>query len=117
MIDPDGQPEEQHPRPSHLPDIEYEDEPPGSYLGEFSVGTWKLCWSGRNILVVGLGAWVVPGEPQPAPQSPEWCRAPSPAGGGSPSLLPEQSQGRIPLLHRENNPSTDFSAVVSDPQP
>jgi hypothetical protein len=60
MIDPDGQPEEQHPRPSHLPDIEYEDEPPGSYLGEFSVGTWKLCWSGLNILVVGLVAWVVP---------------------------------------------------------
>ena len=60
MTDPDGQAAEQHPRPSHIPDIEYEDEPPGSYLGEFRVGSWKLCWSVLNILLVGLIAWVVP---------------------------------------------------------
>ena len=60
MTDSDGQTAQQHPRPSHIPDIEYEDEPPGSYLGEFRVGSWKLCWSVLNLLVVGLIAWVVP---------------------------------------------------------
>ena len=59
MTDPDGLPAQQHPRPSHIPDIEYEDEPPGSYLGEFRVGPRKLCWSALNFLLVGLIAWTV----------------------------------------------------------
>lgn len=52
MTDLDGLSTEEHPRPSHIPDIEYEDEPPGSYLGEFRVGWWKLAWSAINAVLV-----------------------------------------------------------------
>lgn len=59
MTDLDGIPAEEHPRPSHIPDIEYEDEPPGAYLGEFRVGWRKLAWSVVNILLVTAIAWIV----------------------------------------------------------
>ena len=57
MTDLDGPSPEEHPRPSHIPDIEYEDEPPGSYLGEFRIGWWKIAWSVVNVvLVAAIGA-------------------------------------------------------------
>ena len=57
MTDLDGPSSEEHPRPSHIPDIEYEDEPPGSYLGEFRIGWWKIAWSVVNVvLVAAIGA-------------------------------------------------------------
>lgn len=57
MTDLDGPSSEEHPRPSHIPDIEYEDEPPGSYLGEFRIGWWKIAWSVINVvLVAAIGA-------------------------------------------------------------
>ena len=57
MTDLDGPSPEEHPRPSHIPDIEYEDEPPGSYLGEFRIGWWKIAWSVINVvLAAAIGA-------------------------------------------------------------
>ena len=54
MTDLDGPSPEEHPRPSHIPDIEYEDEPPGSYLGEFRIGWWKIAWSAVNVVLAAL---------------------------------------------------------------
>ena len=54
MTNLDGSPESQHPRPEHIPDVEYEDEPPGSYLGEFRIGWWKFAGSALNVLVAAL---------------------------------------------------------------
>ena len=54
MTNLDGPSKSQHPRPEHIPDVEYEDEPPGSYLGEFRIGWWKFAWSALNVLVAAL---------------------------------------------------------------
>jgi len=54
MTELDGPAGGEHPRPSHIPDIEYEDEPPGSYLGEFRVGWLKITWSVINIVLVTI---------------------------------------------------------------
>ena len=54
MTNLDGPAKSQHPRPEHIPDVEYEDEPPGSYLGEFRIGWWKFAWSAMNVLVAAL---------------------------------------------------------------
>ncbi|MEC9030655.1 MAG: hypothetical protein VYB15_02135 [Planctomycetota bacterium] len=77
MTNLDGPSKSQHPRPEHIPDVEYEDEPPGSYLGEFRIGWWKFAWSALNVLVAAL---VLAGAEEPgasAPISTIWALLPA----------------------------------------
>ena len=77
MTNLDGLPESRHPRPEHIPDVEYEDEPPGSYLGEFRIGWWKFAWSALNVLVAAL---ILAGAEEPgesAPISTIWVLLPA----------------------------------------
>ena len=77
MTNLDGPTKSQHPRPEHIPDVEYEDEPPGSYLGEFRIGWWKFAWSALNVLVAAL---ILAGAEEPgesAPISTIWVLLPA----------------------------------------
>ena len=42
------------PLPNHLPEVEFEDEPPGAYLGELRAGRWTVAWSAVNVLLLVL---------------------------------------------------------------
>ena len=80
MTDLDGPSPEEHPRPSHIPDIEYEDEPPGSYLGEFRIGWWKVGWSAVNVVLaaaVGAGDETGGAMERATPLSVAWALLPA----------------------------------------
>jgi hypothetical protein len=44
------------PLPSHLPEIEFEDEPPGAYLRELRAGRWTVVWSVVNVSLLAAVA-------------------------------------------------------------
>ncbi len=74
--------EDARPRPRHLPDVEYEDEPPGAYLSELHAGRWTVAWAVVNLLLI-LGVAVLwfaggfqKGESSVAPLRPIWSLLP-----------------------------------------
>ena len=77
MRDLDEPAKTEHPRPSHIPDVEYEDEPPGSYLGEFRLGWWKLAWSALNVLLVVVLVYGAEGSGESAPLLTAWAILPA----------------------------------------
>ncbi len=48
--------EDDRPVPGHIPDIDYEDDPPGAYLDELRAGRWTITWSLVNLLLLALVA-------------------------------------------------------------